>query len=270
MKIITFANEKGGVGKSTLAMHAAMGLALRGWRVMLLDADPQGNTTERCGLRMAPSLHDLIVRDAEWKDMARVVAPEKYGIPGEVLPREGALYIVPSNHETRNIASNISDATIFIKRLRELEGMVDAVIIDTSPTPSLLHGSIYLATDYIIYPTTCTIDSFRGLGLSIQHRAGADEVRKAHMGLPGVKILGIVPTIYRGNTVEQATNLKTLKAHYGDLVWPEMPQRTVWTETESQRAAVWSLEPGGAAAADAWELIDRIEGALRNGIAAAV
>lgn len=266
MKIITLSNEKGGVGKSTLAMHIAMGLALRGLRVMLLDTDAQGNTTERCGVRMQGGLYDLVVRDAAWDNVAHVVKPEKYGIPGETVPRDGKLYLVPSNVETMHIAQSVSDVTILAERLDELHGMVDVVIIDTSPTPSLLHGTIYLATDYIIYPTTCTIDSFRGLGLSMQHREGADKARQSRLQMPGIKIMGIVPTLYRKGTLEQDQNLDTLRARFGDLVWQPMPLRTIWTETESQRAAVWALDANHDAAIDAWELIDRVQGVVSNGI----
>jgi chromosome partitioning protein len=263
MKIITCANEKGGVGKTTVATHVAMGLARRGKRVVLIDSDSQGNATERVGVRMSAGLYDLIVRDAAWADVTKMVDPAKYGIPGEAVP-DARLWVLPSNVETRNIANSVSDATLLAQRLDELRGAVDVVVIDTSPTPSLLHGSIYLATDYIIYPTTCTIDSFRGLGMSIQHRAGADDVRRQRLQMPGVKIMGIVPTLYRVGTVEQEANLKALRDKFAGLVWPQMNLRTVWTETESQRCAVWTLDAGSAAAGDAWELIDRIENVLEG------
>ena len=64
------------------------------------------------------------------------------------------LGVIPSNVETRNIANTIDNAFSVYERLQELENNVDVVVIDTSPTPSLLHGSIFIATDGIIYPTT--------------------------------------------------------------------------------------------------------------------
>jgi len=269
MKIITLSNEKGGVGKTTLAMHIAMGMALRGARVMFVDSDAQGNATERCGVPMGPGFYDLIVRDSNWSSVAKVVKPEKYGLPGERLPERGALWVVPSNGETINVANSVSNAMVMAERLQDLEGEVDLVVIDTSPTPSLLHASIYMATDYIIYPTTATMDSLRGLGLSNIHRAGASKARQDRYGLPGIKVMGIVPTLYRKNTVEQELNLDALRKHqqFGHLVWNPMPLRTIWTETESQRAAVWSLDPNHPAAMDAWELIDRVQENLANDIA---
>ena len=111
MKVITLLNEKGGVGKTTLAVHMAMGLAARGAKVLLVDGDPQGHATIRCGLRKSAGLYDLLVRDAEWRNVVVQVKPEKFGMPGEVLPT-GRVWMLPSNVETRNIANSISEAYI--------------------------------------------------------------------------------------------------------------------------------------------------------------
>ena len=72
MKIVTLLNEKGGVGKTTLATHLAAGLAIRGKRVILVDADPQGHATIAFGLSKEPGFYDLIVRNAPFQ---KVLAP---------------------------------------------------------------------------------------------------------------------------------------------------------------------------------------------------
>lgn len=262
MKTIVILNEKGGVGKTTLAVHIACGLACRGTRVMLIDGDPQGHATVRTGLKKAPGLYDLLVRDAEWLAVAKAVAPERYGIPGERLP-EAALWVTPSNVETRNIASSISDADGLALRLDELRDLVDVVVIDTSPTPSLLHGAFYTAADAILYPTKLTFTSFDGLVESIKRRMAADETRRAKWGMAALEVLGIVPMEYRSMTVEQQTNLDSLRKQFGKLVWEPIPQRTIWTESESMALPVYNLEPNSAAAGDVWEIIDRVEEGIR-------
>src|SRR5690349_6791367 len=145
MKVISLINEKGGVGKTTLAAHIAAGLAIRRYRVVLADAAPQGHATLSLGLRKERGLYDLVGRDAPFKDVLRLVPPDVYGIPGAA--HKGELYVIPSNAETRNIANTISDPFTADDRLTELEDLIDIVVFDTSPTPSLLHGAIYLATD---------------------------------------------------------------------------------------------------------------------------
>ena len=174
MKVITLLNEKGGVGKTTLATHMAMGMAARGAKVLLIDGDPQGHATIRSGMKKAPGLYDLLVRDMEWGAVVKMVPPERFGTPGDVLP-DGRLWLLPSNVETRNIANSISEASLLAERLEDWSTTIDVVVIDSSPTPSLLHGVFYTATDYVVYPTLLAWTSFDGLVESIKHRMEADK-----------------------------------------------------------------------------------------------
>jgi len=264
MHVITFVNEKGGVGKTTLAVHLACGLAARGKKVVVVDGDPQGHATIRLGVRKSPALYDLLVRDAEWTSCVRAVPPERFGIPGHTLPT-GKLWIVPSNVETRNINDSIADADTFILRIEELEETkaVDALIIDTSPTPSKLHGAFYSVTQFIIHPTKLTTTSFDGLVESINRRQAADNARARRWGFQPIHTAGIIPVEYRANTDEQRHNFNELVKQFGDLVWRPIPQRTIWTESESRALPVYSLDPASDAAGDAWELVDRMEDLLR-------
>jgi chromosome partitioning protein len=260
MKTITLINEKGGVGKTTLATHVAAGLAIRGMRVVLADADPQGHASVSLGIRKDPGLYDLLVRGAAFKEVLRPVTPECYYPPG--YPIKGQLYVVPSNVETRSIPIQISDAFAVVDRFRELEGYVDAVVFDTSPTPSLLHGSIYMATDSIIYPTKCEFLSFDGLRESLAHREGIQPTR-ARWGLSEIQVMGIVPTMFRSGTLVHQENLNKLKAKYGNLVWPEMAMRTLWAESSSVGQLVYRFAPDSGAARDAWNIVDRVETEMR-------
>ncbi|MAS37350.1 MAG: hypothetical protein CL610_25335 [Anaerolineaceae bacterium] len=258
MKVITLLNEKGGVGKTTLATHIAAGLAIRGQRVVLIDSDPQGHATVVCGLPKEPGIYNLLVRDAPFNDTMRLVPPEQYQMPNE--PLTGQLFVVPSNIESRNIANSISDAFAVSDRLEELKEFIDYVVIDTSPTPSLLHGSIYLATDYIIYPTKCEYLSFDGLVESIKHREAA-QLNRDKWNLGPIEVMGIVPTMYRNQTIEHSENLKELRQQFGKLVWPPIHQRTIWAEAVTMRQPVFAIAPQTKAAAEALALVDRVLGA---------
>lgn len=259
MKIITLLNEKGGVGKTTLATHIAAGLAIRGLRVTLVDADPQGHATVALGLQKEPGLYDLLVRDAPFKSVLRFIPPKSYQV-GE-QPVKGQLYVLPSNVETRNIANSISDAFAVSDRFKDLKDAIDVVIFDTSPTPSLLHGSIYIATDAIIYPTLCEYLSFDGLVESIKHRQAA-QTHRERWGLGPIDVMGIVPTMYRTKTLEHTENLRQLRQQFGVLVWDPIPQRTIWAEAAALRRPVFSFAPDSKAAEDAWAVVTRVEEAV--------
>lgn len=258
VKTITLLNEKGGVGKTSLATNIACGLAAQGGKVILIDGDPQGHATVRCGIHKSAGLYDLLVRDADWRSVLRVMPPERHGIPGHPLP-SGRVWVVPSNVETRNIANSMSEAERLAIRLEELDGQVDFVIIDSSPTPSLLHGVFYTATDAIIYPTELAFTAFDGLVESIKRRMAADEARRSRWSLPPIKVLGIQPTKYRSNTAEQKENLAELKKQFSDLVWEPIPLRTIWPESEGRALPVFNLDPRSEAAADVWRICKNVE-----------
>lgn len=259
---ITLGNEKGGVGKTALSTHIAAGLACRGARVLLVDTDPQGHATVMWGLNKEPGLYNLLVRDASFREVVRDVEPERFGIPGERLP-EGRLSVLPSNVETRNIANSISDVGLIGRRFEEVEDFFDVVIFDTSPTPNLLHGTIYIATDGIIYPTRAEVLGFDGLAEAWGHRHQAEMYRRDYYRLPEIKVLGIVPTMVERNTIEHSTNLESLRKQFGPLVWPEISKAIIWAETTKYGRPVYSLDPYHKAAGDVWELIDRVEEVIR-------
>ena len=256
MRTITLINEKGGVGKTTLAIHIAAGLAIRGYRVVLADADAQGHATVSLGLQKGPGMYDLLVRGTPFREVLKPVAPDRFAVPD--LPCKGQLYVVPSNVETRSIPIQISDAFAVADRFRELENLVDVVIFDTSPTPSLLHGSIYLATDALLYPTKCEYLSFDGLVESFGHREQIQPTRE-RWGLTNVDVMGIVPVMYRASTLVHQENLNKLRLRYGDLVWPEVSMRTSWAEASTVGQLVYRFAPDSGAARDAWSIVDRVE-----------
>lgn len=261
MKIITLLNEKGGVGKTTTATHLAAGLAIRGHRVVLVDTDPQGHATVSLGNKKLPGFYDLMVRDADFSDVARVVSPEFYEIPG--TKPKGQLYLVPSNVETRNVSNSIDEAMAIKWKLEELEDYVDFVIVDTSPTPSLLHGAIYLATDGILYPVTPEYLSFDGFIQSIRHRRQADKRREME-GMKSVYMLGIIPTMVRPRTIEHSDNMKELRAQFGNKVWSQITLRTIWGQASRMHKLVWTLVPDSAAAQEAWQMVLRCEQEVVN------
>lgn len=252
MKAITLLNEKGGVGKTTLASHIAAGLAIRGYRVVLVDADAQGHAGVIFGVDPEPGLYDLLVRNASFKDVLRILPPEVYEPPSG--PAKGVLALLPSNVETRNIPGMISNVFAVRQRFEELDDFADIIIFDTSPTPSLLHGAIYVATNGIIYPTELSALSFKSLMESFAHRELFARTKEG-MGLGELRTLGIVPTKVRLKTVEHSENLKLLKQEYGALVWPSLSLSITWEEAAMQNRPVFSHAPDSTAAREMWRIV---------------
>lgn len=258
MKVLTFLNEKGGVGKTTMAATIGAGLAIQGYRVLMIDADPQGHLTIAYGVKKQHSLYDLLVRDADFNDpgIVQPIPAELYAMPTSKSDT-GRLFIVPGNRETRLVAQALDSEMFAIrKKMAELEqaNAVDVVIFDTSPTPSALHALIFLATQYIIYPTEVTYLSFDGLVASIQSTTGYSN-KKKESGLEEIKLMGIVPTKFRPKTLEHQEKYVSLKKGFGDLVWHPMPQSVVWEEAMARKRSIFNYAYDHPVAGDAWKVV---------------
>ncbi len=261
MKIITLLNEKGGVGKTTLATHLAAGLAIRGNKVVLADTDMQANATIAFGLRPEPRIYDLFVRpeDTSIRDVLRQVPNTRLAVPDDVDKVKGALFVIPSDKEARGIPNNISDDTIVMTRFRELNSVFDYMVVDTSPTANMLHTAIYAATDAIIYPTRLEEWSFHGLSNAIGRLEKANAFRSLYH-LPPIQVIGIVPTMTKLRTILHQENLVKLNKAFGDMVRDPIASRTIWAEAASNYMPLFAFEPNNVATRDAWRVVDYVEG----------
>lgn len=255
MNVLTLMNEKGGVGKSTVATHIAAGLAINGARVLFIDADPQGNGT--MSFDVAPgrnqSLFDLIVDDYDWEEV--LIAPNPETWAGEYVV-EGKLSVLASNIKTRLIPNAVEDVHLLRKRLAQLQGLADWVVIDTSPTPSLLNVMLLNASDYVMIPTQLEALSLNGVANTIEHIKSHNE--SLAVGLSPVEILGIQPTMYRSGTTAHQTGMQLLNDGYGDLVYPPIAMRIVWSETGYMRNMLYSYAPESEACNEAWGLVGKV------------
>jgi len=258
LKTITLLNEKGGVGKTTLATHIAAGLAIKGYKVVLADADPQGHASVAFGLEKEPSLYNLLIypKQMSFSQAMRPINPAVYST--EDNPSKGMLWVIPTDASARVIPMMTSDTGIVRKKFREIADKVDYVIFDTAPTPSLLHGSIYMATDHIIYPTQPARLSFDGLAESIGRKDEVDSTR-AEEGLSEIKIAGIVPTMVRANTRAHEHAINMLTDQFGSIVWMPVHERTVWEQAQWAQRVLFNYAPESKATGEAWNIVKRVE-----------
>ena len=240
MRILTLMNEKGGVGKTTLAIHIASGLARRGYRVLFIDTDAQeANATSQMGLPQLPAIYNLLVRphmpDGEWQRNVSVVDPSKFG------DQNAALYWVSSNLETRDIATKIKDGMIVRKRLDEMKDALDFVMFDTSPTPDLFHATILAATDYLLIPTQLEEPSLVAVRATI-NRLEENKAYLSQFGIGSSKVLGIIPNMFRSGTSIHSYNLEELRANerYGQLVWDPISMSVIFAEAALAHETLYS------------------------------
>lgn len=255
MQILTLLNEKGGVGKTTQSVHIASGLAIKGQRVLLIDSDPQAHSTHQLRMKEFDGLLRLLAQDAEWKDV--VFAPEQIWHGGDA---KGTLFVMPSHNNIRALPMMLSNAWELRDRLTELSEMnvVDVVVIDTAPTPSLLHSMIYMATHWFLFPSECASMSIDGLAKSTKHWKQANEERK-NRGIPGSNIMGIIPTMFRHNTTSHSENLLSIQKHFGKLTWEPVTLRTIWEQASDVRRTLFSYAPDDVATVEAWNIVNQVQ-----------
>jgi chromosome partitioning protein len=252
MQTITFLNEKGGVGKTTMAVLLASYLAHEGHMTLLIDADSQGHATLSVRAKRRDGLYALIKNGEGVQDVAVPVDPNYYegdtGTP--------TLGLIPSSSRTAELAEGINANTLNLK-LQEVDNVFDFVIIDTSPSISNLHLSFYLASDYIIYPTECTYMPMQGLFKSLKHLEKARGFF-AERNLPVADILGIVPTKFSGRESVQHQNHGYLMGKYEELVLPPIRRLTDFEKSSQMRTPVFLYEPSGNAAKDAIQFVEEV------------
>ncbi|MFZ4816932.1 MAG: ParA family protein [Phototrophicaceae bacterium] len=261
MKVITMLNEKGGVGKTTLATTLACGLAMTGAKVVLADSDMQANATTALGLAMQPGFYNLVVRpeETEIRDVLRRVGNEVIG-----GTPQGALWVIPGNSENMHLASSVSDADVLLSAIAPLDDVVDYLIFDTSPSQTMFHIAVYVATDAILYPTLLEAWSVKGVSQAWARRVAADKFRTSS-GLEPIQVLGVQP-VRTQSTNAQSAMLDTLTQRYGDVVWPSIPQRTAWSEAAILGVSVFAHAPQSAAAEDARTFAERVVEVVGYGV----
>lgn len=254
MKVITLVNEKGGVGKTSLSVHLAAGLAIKGARVLLIDADPQGHSTHMLSLPNWGGLYRLLVQNEEWPNVLKrpdvsVWSPERFP--------EGELWLVPSNVEARVIADMLDDPAALRDRLENIRQQFDFVVIDTSPTPSMLHSILYFATDYVIYPTVCEDLPIAGIANSVQRLVQQNKVR-SQMGVHRMTLLGVQPTMMEYHTNAHLYGLKLLEEHFGEgNVWQPISHRTIWRDASFARQTLFRYAPKHEATLEVWTFVSK-------------
>jgi chromosome partitioning protein len=234
-EVIAFANQKGGVAKTTTTLNLAVAFAESGYRVLCIDLDPQGNLTMSQGIdpdKVEKSLYDVLVNDMPISEI--------------ILKREIDIAVASIDLAGAEIAmsTKIGRERSLEKALKEVEGDYDFVCIDTPPSLGLLTINALTAANKVIVPVQCEYLSMRGL-VQLQNT-----LRMIQENLnPDVRIEGILPTMLDSRTIHAKEAVEILEENFGDLVFQSRIKKAIkFAEAPVKGASVLKYDSDSSAA----------------------
>lgn len=235
-KVIAFANQKGGVAKTTTTLNLAVAMAEMGKRVLAVDMDPQGNLTMSQGIdpdTVEQSMYNVLVDKISIRE---VIRKREIDVACASIDLAGAEIAM---------STQIGRERALQKALAPVREDYDFICVDTPPSLGLLTINALTAADMVIVPVQCEYLSMRGL---MQLNNTMDMIREELN--PRVDIAGILPTLVDSRTVHAKEAIEILQENFGDKVFATHIRKTIkFAEAPVQGASVLKYEPDGKAAA---------------------
>lgn len=215
-KVIAIANQKGGVGKTTTAVNLSSCLAFKGKKVVIIDVDPQGNTTSGLGVEkktIDKSIYDVIINNVNIEDaLVKTVIDNLYLCPSNIQ-------LVGAEVE---LVSVISRETRMKAAIKDIRDKYDFIIIDCPPSLGLLTLNSLTASDTILVPIQCEYYALEGLS---QLMNTVDLVQK-HLN-PELDVEGVVLTMFDARTNLSIQVVEDVKKHFRNKVYRTIIPRNV-------------------------------------------
>ena len=234
-RVIAFANQKGGVAKTTTTLNLGVALAEKGHNVLLVDLDPQGNLTMSQGFNpdaIERSMFDVLVHKLP---ITEIIEQAEVAVAVASIDLAGAELA---------LSSMIGRERALEKALAPIRESYDYILIDTPPSLGLLTINAFVAADGVIVPVQCEYLSLRGL---VQLQNTLTMIRENLN--PNVDIVGILPTMFDKRILHSREAVEILQENFGDLVFKTRIRKTIrYAEAPVKGLSVLKYDPTGAAA----------------------
>ena len=216
VKVIALANQKGGVGKTTTAVNLAACLAVEGRKVLLVDSDPQGNTTSGLGLdkkKKKKSIYDMIIKDVPAKDVIVPTAYENLSLLPATIALAGAEIELVNMMSRENRLKNA---------LERVKYDYDYVLIDCPPSLGLLTLNALTAASSVIIPIQCEFYALEGVTMLM------NTIQLVQRNLnPALKLEGVVMTMFDARTNLASDVVSEVKKYFSAKMYNTIIPRNV-------------------------------------------
>lgn len=231
--IVALANQKGGVGKSTTTINLGAGLAIQGERVLLVDIDPQANTTSGLGIdrsRLTMTIYNVLIDNAPVED---VIEPTTI--------RD--LFVVPANIELAGAEIELVSMLARENRLRnaldKVRSEFDIILIDCPPSLGLLSINGLTAADEVLIPIQCEYYALEGVSLLMRNIGLVRQQLN-----PQLDVEGMVLTMFDGRTTLSSDVVRQVREHFGGTTYRTVVPRTVrLSEAPSYGEPIEAFDP---------------------------
>jgi chromosome partitioning protein len=233
--VLAFANQKGGVAKTTSTVNLGAALREHDLRVLAVDMDPQGNLTMSQGIDtegLEKSMYDVLVHRTPIED---VIYERELDVAASTIDLAGA---------EMALATMIGRERALQRALDAVRDRYDYILIDTPPSLGLLTINALTASEGVIVPVQCEYLSLRGL---LQLEKTLEMIRENLN--PDVHIKGILPTLFDARTHHGKESIEVLRENFGDLVFDTVVRKTIkFAEAPVTGSSVLKYDPKGRGA----------------------
>lgn len=236
-------NHKGGTGKTTTAVNLAAALAERGKRVLLIDADGQGNVGASLGIRGEKNLYHVLVLGMPVEEAAVPVRNNLDVLTSNELLAAAELYLAGRPNRDR----------VMRERLGDRADSYDVVVIDCAPALSLMNQNALVYADSVVVPVSCDYLSLVGVRQVLRTIKNVREMLKHD-----ITLLGVVPTFYDVRNKIAREAVEALSDHFGERRLPPIRINTKLREAPSVKQTIFEYAPDSHGAQDYLALVEKV------------